>query len=113
MCIRDSCIGGQTVILRHVQLPKMAPRELPAALRFEAEKRIMIPLDEAVMDYVVLGERLVDGNELLDLAVVAAPKEVVNDYLEVVLKAGLHPDVIEIESVSYTHLFTREAFLHI
>lgn len=92
------CIGGQAVILRHVQLPKMAPRELPAAMRFEAEKRIMIPLDEAVMDYVVLGERLVDGNELLDLAVVAAPKDVVNDYLEVVLKAGLHPDVIEIES---------------
>ena len=92
------CIGGQAVILRHVQLPKMAPREIPVALRFEAEKKIMIPLEEAVMDYVILGEQLVDGNELLDIAVVAAPKDVVNDYLQVVLGAGLYPDVIEIES---------------
>ncbi len=92
------CIGSQAVILRHLQLPKLAPRELSAALRFEAEKEIMIPLEEAVIDYIVIGERLVDGNELLDLAVVAAPKDVVNDYLGVILKAGLYPDVVEIES---------------
>jgi type IV pilus assembly protein PilM len=92
------CIGSQAIILRQLQLPKMAPRELPAALRFEAEKEIMIPLDEAVIDYIELGERLLDGNELLELAVVAAPKDVVNDYLDVILKAGLYPDVIEIES---------------
>lgn len=92
------CIGSQAIILRQMQLPKLAPRELAAALRFEAEKEIMIPLDEAVVDYIDLGERLVDGNELLDLAVVAAPKDVVNDYIGVILKAGLYPDVIEIES---------------
>ncbi len=92
------CIGSQSVILRHVRMPKIGPRELQAALRFEAEKEIMIPLDEAVMDYIVLGERLVDGNELLDIAVVAVPKDVINDYLNVALKAGLHPDVVEIES---------------
>ncbi len=94
------CIGSQAVILRHLQLPKLAPREIPAAMRFEAEKRIMIPLEEAVMDYIVMGERTVEGNELLDLAVVAAPKDVVNDYLGVVMKAGLYPDIIEIESFS-------------
>jgi len=33
-----------------MQLPKMAPREIPAALRFQAEKEIMIPIDEAVID---------------------------------------------------------------
>ena len=92
------CIGSQAVILRHIQLPKMSPRELPAALRFEAEKRIMIPLEEAVMDYAVLGERVVEGNEVMDIAIVAAPKDVINDYLEVILKAGLYPDVIDIES---------------
>ncbi|MFY9541077.1 MAG: type IV pilus assembly protein PilM [Dethiobacteria bacterium] len=92
------CIGSQAIILRQMQLPKMAPRELQAALRFEAEKEIMIPLDQAVVDYIEIGERVVDGNELIDLAVVAAPRDVVNDYIAVILKAGLYPDVIEIES---------------
>ncbi len=98
------CIGSQAVILRHLQLPKMSPREIPAALRFEAEKSIMIPLEDAVMDYVVLGERLVEGNEIIDLAVVASPRDVVNDYLEVIMKAGLYPDVIEVESFALQRL---------
>lgn len=92
------CIGSQAVILRHLQLPRLAPRELSAAVRFEAEKRIMIPLEEAVIDYAVLGERVVEGNELYDLALVAAPKDAINDYLSVILQAGLYPDVIETES---------------
>ena len=92
------CVGSQAIILRRMQLPKMAPRELSSALRFEAEKEIMIPYDEAVIDYIELGENAVEGNILLDLAVVAAPKDVINDYLGVVTRAGLYPDVIEIES---------------
>ncbi|HOJ85157.1 MAG TPA: type IV pilus assembly protein PilM [Bacillota bacterium] len=91
------CIGSQAVILRQMRLPKMPPRELQAALRFEAGKEIMIPLEEAVLDYIEIGESVVDGNEVIDLAVVAAPKDVVNDYITVILKAGLYPDVIEIE----------------
>lgn len=94
------CVGSQAIILRRMQLPKMASRELSAALRFEAEKEIMIPYDEAVIDYIELGENEVEGNVLLDLAVVAAPKDVINDYLGVVTRAGLYPDVIEIESFS-------------
>lgn len=99
------CIGSQAIILRQMQLPKMAPREIPAALRFQAEKEIMIPIDEAVIDYIVLGERFIDGKDLLDLAVVAAPKDVVTDYLGVITEAGLYPDVIEIESFALQRVF--------
>ena len=92
------CVGSQAIILRRMQLPKMAPREISAALRFEAEKEIMIPFDEAVVDHIELGEQVVEGNEMIDLAVVAATKDVINGYLDVVTGAGLYPEVIEIES---------------
>ncbi len=94
------CISSQAVILRQMELPKMAPRDLPAALRFQAEKEIMIPLDEAVIDYIELGERFTEGKAVINLAVVAVPKEVVNGYLNVVAGAGLVPEAIEIEPLA-------------
>ena len=100
------CLGNQAILLRQMQLPKMAPREIPAALRFQAEKEIMIPIDEAVIDYIELGERLIDGKETLELAVVAAPKDLVNDYLGVITDAGLYPEAIEIEPFALQRLFS-------
>lgn len=99
------CISSQAIILRQMELPKMAPRELPAALRFQAEKEIMIPLDEAVVDYIELGERFADGKAVLDVAVVAVPKDVVTGYLNVITEAGLIPDAIEIEPLALQRVF--------
>lgn len=91
------CIGSQSVILRTVQLPRLPEKEIPAALRFEAEKQIMIPMDEAVLDYIYLGDRVEEDKEVTELALVAAPKDVLEGYIEAVIRSGLHPDVIEIE----------------
>ncbi|NMD42468.1 MAG: type IV pilus assembly protein PilM [Firmicutes bacterium] len=99
------CISNQAVILRQMELPKMAPREIPAALRFQAEKEIMIPLDQAVVDYIEMGERFSDGKATLDLAVVAVPKDVVNGYLNVITGAGLVPESIEIEPLALRRVF--------
>lgn len=99
------CIGNQAIILRQMQLPKMAPREIPEALRFQAEKEIMIPVEEAVIDYIELGERYVDGKAVIELAVVAVPREVVNDHLRVITEAGLVPEVIEIEPLALQRFF--------
>ena len=73
---------------------------------------IMIPYDEAVIDYIALGEHTAEGNVMLDLAVVAAPKDVINDYLGVVTRVGLYPDVIEIESFALQRMlpFVYPAF---
>ncbi len=91
------CIGGQCVILRQIFLPPMSSRELADAIYWEAEKQIMIPLNQVVMDYASLGIREVGGKQATEVVLVAVPREVVEQYIDVVTGAGFYPDAIEIE----------------
>lgn len=102
------CVGSQNVVLRQVLLPEMHPKEIPSAVRWEAEKQVMMPLEETVVDYLYLGRRLVDDKMMIELALVAVPKEVVNGYLEAVTGAGFYPEAIEIESLALQRMLNLE-----
>lgn len=97
-------LGKQSVTLRTAQLPVMPERELREAVRWEAQKHLHFPLEEAVVDYTgvreVKGE---DGNKL-DVYLAAAQKEVVLGYLEAASMAGLYPVAVDIETFALYRL---------
>ena len=107
-------IGGQSVILRQFFLPPMSARELANAVRWEAEKQVMVPLNQVVMDYAGLGIREVDGKKVMEVALVAVPREVVEEYISLITGVGFYPEVIEIEpfalqrSVYYLQRFVTD-----
>jgi len=100
----NMCVSTQSVILRQVFMPVMAPRDFPNAIRWEAEKHIMMPLEDVILDYFYIGERVIEGNRVMEVVLVAVPKETLNGYLEVATRAGLYPDVIEIEPLALQRL---------
>ena len=58
-------------------------KQLENAIRFRAEEVLPIPLDEAVLDYVVLGDEVrEDGTSVRRILLVVAYREVVDRYLE-------------------------------
>ena len=68
-------IANQRVVVRTLRLPVIEdPKELEAAVRFEAQEQIPMPIDQAVLDYRVVGG--VPGGEggppQIDVVVVAA-----------------------------------------
>ncbi|HUK55941.1 MAG TPA: type IV pilus assembly protein PilM [Nitrospiria bacterium] len=48
--------GGRNPIIRYILLPKMPKDELAEAVRWEAKKLIPFPVEDAVLDYLVVGE---------------------------------------------------------
>lgn len=98
-------LGGQHVILRHITLPPLSEKELPEAVRWEAEKYIMIPMEEAVVDFRYLGKKEGEHGPVMEVALVAAPQEIVTGYLEAVVKAGLHPAAVEITPFALERAF--------
>ncbi|MBI3595858.1 MAG: type IV pilus assembly protein PilM [Nitrospirae bacterium] len=48
--------GGRNPIIRYILLPKIPKDELAEAVRWEAKKLIPFPIEEAVMDYLIVGE---------------------------------------------------------
>ena len=49
-------IGNQRVVVRTLRLPAIEdPKELEAAIRFQAQEQIPMPLDQAVLEHQVVG----------------------------------------------------------
>jgi type IV pilus assembly protein PilM len=74
-------------------------QQLENAIRFRAEEVLPIPLDQAVLDYVVLdeGERE-DGTPVRRILLVVAYREVVDRYLQACRGAGLDVVGIDLEA---------------
>src|SRR5262249_36429155 len=50
-------VSTQQIVVRHLDLPQIEEEsELAAAVRFQAAEAIAMPLDEAVLDYQVVGQ---------------------------------------------------------
>ena len=74
-------------------------QQLENAIRFRAEEVLPIPLDQAVLDYVVLDEQeREDGTPWKRILLVVAYREVVDRYLQACRRAGLHVVGIDLEA---------------
>jgi type IV pilus assembly protein PilM len=74
------------------------PRQLENAIRFRAQEVLPIPLEEAVLDYTVLGERVTEeGETVRRILLVVAYRELVDRYLDACRKAGITLAGIDLE----------------
>jgi type IV pilus assembly protein PilM len=94
-------IGNQRVIFRTLRLPAIEdPKEMEAAIRFQAQEQIPMPLDQAVLQHQVVGG--VPGEEgsapQIDVVVIAARRDMISSFLEPIRRAGLEPAGIDLSS---------------
>jgi type IV pilus assembly protein PilM len=74
---------GRAPVVRYLLLPKMPKDELKEAVKWEAKKIVPIPIEEMVLDFMVLGEQEEKEGKRLELVVVAAERsEVLVQYNE-------------------------------
>ncbi len=91
-------VGGQAVTVREVRVPPMTKQELTAAVRYEAERYLPYNIKEVYMDYQVLGETTEDNRRMLDVIVVAARQDVVDQIVAVADAARVQLRVLDVES---------------
>lgn len=88
------------VFTRVVTTPKLSDEELRAALKWEAERFIPIPLEEVSYDYQVVGQTKEDQREKLEILIVAAPKRLIEKITKILKVADLTPVSLETEVVA-------------
>ena len=93
-------VSNQQIVVRHLELPRIEdPKELAAAVRFQASEAIAMPLDEVVLDHQVIGETITtDGAARLRVVVVAARESMVARIVDAVRAAGLRPEGIDLNA---------------
>jgi type IV pilus assembly protein PilM len=87
-------IAGHSVIIKKIAVPAMRPEELANQIKFEAEHHIPFAKDDVEIDYHVVNPQNSSGQT--ELLLVAAKKEVVADYTQVVRDASLSPQVVDV-----------------
>ncbi len=98
-----SAVSGESIIVRYIQLPEMPEEELKNALRWEAEEYIPFSIDEVNLDSVVLGPSNVPGK--LDVLLVSARKDLVNEHVQLIRTADLTPVVVDVEGFAFLNCF--------
>ncbi len=102
-------VSNQKVVVRLLDFPRMRPEDLQGAISFEAQDHIPMPLDEAVLDYVVLGPRE-ERSDLDRVLVVAAQREMISRYTSAVRTGGLRPAGVDVKALSLTRSTLPDPF---
>lgn len=85
-------VGNQRVVVRTLRLPAIEdPKELDAAVRFQAQEQIPMPLDQAVLEHQVVGGAPAEEGSTpqIDVVVAAARRDMVSSFLAPIRRAGL------------------------
>jgi type IV pilus assembly protein PilM len=94
-------VANERVVTRTMQLPRIDdPGQLAKAVRFQAEDQIPMPLDQAVLDYRVVGGSSGEegGQETIEVVVSAARREMIGAALKPLRDAGLDPVGVDLSA---------------
>jgi type IV pilus assembly protein PilM len=88
-------VSGHSVIVKKITLPFMTETELEDSIQWEAERHIPFDINDVNIDFQILGSGS-ENPDLMDVILVAAKKDIINDYVSVIMEAGLSPVVVDI-----------------
>lgn len=97
-------IGGYSVIVKKINVQTMPENQLQETIHFEAEQYIPFDISDVNLDFQILGENENNPNQM-SVFLVAAKKEMVNDYINLVTLAGLTPCIIDVEAFALQNIF--------
>jgi type IV pilus assembly protein PilM len=96
-------VSGQSVIIRKISVPMMTEAELAEQIQWEAEQHIPFDIKDVRVDYQVLRRR--PEASQMDLLLVAAKRDQIEEYAQLARNAKLRPVVCDIDAFTVQNLF--------
>ena len=94
-------IANQRVVVRTLRLPAIEdPQKLEAAVRFQAQEQIPMPIDQAILDHRVVGgvAPTDEAAAQIDVIVVAARRDMIEATLKPLREADLKPVGVDLSA---------------
>lgn len=111
-------ISGYSVIVKKININKREESELESTIQDEAEQYIPFDISDVNLDYEILsppegeieaepGKKEEDKarSDFMDLMLVAAKKDIVDDYVSILHLAGLNPLVLDVDAFALQNAF--------
>jgi type IV pilus assembly protein PilM len=92
-------VSNQKVVVRLIDLPYMEQAELAGAIQYQAQDYIPIPVEEAILDFQIIGDYMTSADEhMMEVLLVAAQRDMVDQMVRSVDKSGLKLREIDVTS---------------
>ena len=98
-------VSGHSVIIKKIQMPRMSQEELEESIQWEAEQYIPFDVKDVNIDTQILDSGANDATGQMDVLLVAAKKDMINDYTTVVSESGLQPVVVDVDAFAVQNMF--------
>ncbi|MDI6890741.1 MAG: type IV pilus assembly protein PilM [Thermodesulfovibrionales bacterium] len=95
--------GHSSVIIKRISLPEMSEEELSESIKFEAEQYVLFNIEDVNLDFQILGPKEEPGQ--MDVILVAAKKDIINEYVSVVKEAGLNPIIVDVNLFALENMY--------
>lgn len=99
-------LGGTSVIVKKITIPKMEEKLIAEQIRWEAEQYIPYDINEVNLGYEIL-KGSGASNDNMDLLLVAAVQAHVFKYAETVAAAGLNLSILDVSGFALANCFKR------
>jgi type IV pilus assembly protein PilM len=101
-------IANQKIVVRVLELPPLEDRkELEAAVRFQAQDQIPMPLDSAVLDFQPLDIVDSEHGPRQRVLIVAARRDMIDRVMAAAKAAGLKPEGIDLSAFAMIRALHR------
>jgi type IV pilus assembly protein PilM len=97
-------VAGYSVIIKRITVGKQTEEELHENIRYEAEQYIPFDLADVNIDFHIIGESELNPNQM-NVMLVAAKTDIINEYIDLLDMADLNPCVIDIDVFALERVF--------
>jgi type IV pilus assembly protein PilM len=98
-------LSGNAVIVKKINLPVMTEAELSESIHWEAEQYIPFDIQDVNLDYQILSTRPGEGKGSMEVLLVAAKKDRIADYTDVINKTGRTPVVVDVDAFALQNAY--------
>ncbi len=95
-----------SVFSRLILLPEVEENKLEQAIYYEAKQYLPVPVEDVQLEWIPVNRSQSEGKVFVQYLLVAAPKKIVGQYVDLMTLAGLDPIAIETETVATARSYT-------
>jgi type IV pilus assembly protein PilM len=97
-------VRGHSVIIKRISMPVMSQEDLDESIQWEAEQYIPFDVKDVNIDTQILTPQG-DAAGQMDVLLVAAKKDMINDFTAVCAEAGLTATVVDVDAFAVQNAF--------
>ena len=100
-----SSLPASSSVIKRLSLPFKGSRRIRQVIRYELEPYLPFSLEEAIIDFYVIDDRLPDRTLVLAFAI---NKRVVEKHLKILNLAGIKPEIVDLDSTSLFNIYALQ-----